>query len=127
MTGRGTWERDLAGYVDQHGNIAVDVAIRWPGHVAMGVSRETGVSAPPATVARFLRELADDVDRAGREAGGMDMISADDPDEISEEEFEAAKADVLRRWGAIPPSLQRVIDRGGRFSRATTGAAGGKT
>ena len=57
----------------------------------------------------------------------MDMISADDPDGISEEEFEAAKADALRRWGAIPPSLQRVIDRGGRFGRVTTAAAGGKT
>jgi len=39
-------------------------------------------------------------------------------EDISEEEFEAAKADVLRRWGAIPPSLQRVIDHGGRFGRA---------
>jgi hypothetical protein len=40
-------------------------------------------------------------------------------EDISEDEFEAAKADALRRWGAIPPSLQRVIDLGGRFGRAT--------
>ena len=59
-----------------------------------------------------------------REAGGVDMISADDPAEISEEEFEAAKADVLRRWGAIPPGLQRVIDRGGRFGRVTNRGSG---
>jgi hypothetical protein len=39
-------------------------------------------------------------------------------EDISEEEFEAAKADALRRWGIIPPSLQRVIDRGGRFRLA---------
>lgn len=35
--------------------------------------------------------------------------------EISEAEFEAAKADVIARFGAVPLSLQRVIDRGGRF------------
>jgi hypothetical protein len=37
--------------------------------------------------------------------------------EISDEEFRAARADALARWGAIPPSLQRVVDRGGRFAR----------
>jgi hypothetical protein len=54
---------------------------------------------------------------AGREAR---------PAEISEEEFEAAKADAFRRWGAIPPSLQRVIDLGGRFGRADALAADGE-
>lgn len=43
----------------------------------------------------------------------------DDPEDISEEEFGAAKADALRRWGVIPPSLQRVIDHGGRFGLVT--------
>ena len=33
---------------------------------------------------------------------------------ITDEEFEAAKAHWLER-GGIPPSLQRVIDLGGRF------------
>jgi hypothetical protein len=46
-----------------------------------------------------------------------EIIVAEDGD-ISEEEFEAAKADALSRWGAIPPALQRVIDHGGRFGRA---------
>jgi hypothetical protein len=40
---------------------------------------------------------------------------APDPYEISDEEFEAAKADLIERFGAVPPTLQRVIDRGGRF------------
>jgi hypothetical protein len=57
----------------------------------------------------------------------MDMTSYEDPDAISEEEFEAAKADVLRRWGVIPPSLQLVIDHGGRFGRAVTETAGDGT
>ena len=41
-----------------------------------------------------------------------ELVIAED---ISDEEFELAKADALRRWGVMPPSLQRVIDRGGRF------------
>jgi hypothetical protein len=39
--------------------------------------------------------------------------------EITEAEFEAAKAYLAERRGEIPASLQRVIDRGGRFKRAT--------
>ncbi len=41
------------------------------------------------------------------------------PDEfdISEEQFEAAKAHLIARHGAIPQSLQRVVDLGGRFAR----------
>lgn len=38
--------------------------------------------------------------------------------EITLEEFEAAKAHLIERHGAIPSSLQRVIDLGGRFGRA---------
>lgn len=44
------------------------------------------------------------------------MSRADDPWLISDEEFEEAKAVLIERHGAIPPSLQRVIDNGGRFS-----------
>jgi hypothetical protein len=44
------------------------------------------------------------------------MSSTDDPWEISDEEFEAAKAALIEKHGAIPPSLQRVIDQGGRFA-----------
>lgn len=36
--------------------------------------------------------------------------------EISDEEFAAAKAHCLKQFGEIPPSLQRVIDMGGRFA-----------
>jgi hypothetical protein len=59
-----TWERDLAEHVDRFGNISVDVAIGG-GPGATGEKRSTGASATPATVAAFLRELADDVERAG--------------------------------------------------------------
>jgi hypothetical protein len=52
--------------------------------------------------------------------GVADLILAHLPEagavpEISEAEFEAAKADVIARFGAVPLSLQRVADRGGRF------------
>ena len=37
---------------------------------------------------------------------------------ISDEEFEMAKAEAHARFGeTLPPALQRVIDRGGRFVR----------
>lgn len=56
----GTGGRDLTEQVDRFGNISVDVTLgTGPG----AVERGTGASAPPATVARFLRDLADDVDR----------------------------------------------------------------
>ncbi len=35
--------------------------------------------------------------------------------DISDEEFEAAKAHVIAMHGEVPPPLQSVIDRGGRF------------
>jgi hypothetical protein len=57
--------RDLSPYIDQFGNISVEVEIgRGPGTRANGDTRSTGASAPPATVANFLRELADDVEAA---------------------------------------------------------------
>jgi hypothetical protein len=56
--------RDLAKYVDRFGNISVAVEIGG-GPGAHG-PRLAGASAPPATVAKFLRELAGDVERAGR-------------------------------------------------------------
>jgi hypothetical protein len=55
--------RDLTGHVDRFGNISVEVEIG--GGPGTGGHRITGASATPATIARFLRELADDVERAG--------------------------------------------------------------
>lgn len=57
-----TWERDLAEHVDRFGCISVDVEIGG-GPGAAGEKRSTGASSTPAAVARFLRELADDVER----------------------------------------------------------------
>lgn len=37
---------------------------------------------------------------------------------ISDEDFEFAKAEAVARFGALPPTLQRVVDRGGRFARS---------
>jgi hypothetical protein len=59
-----SYTRDLSPHVDRFGNIAVDVQIGG-GPGCDGEPHETGASAKPATVARFLRELADDVERAG--------------------------------------------------------------
>jgi hypothetical protein len=41
----------------------------------------------------------------------------DDDWEISDEEFAAAKAEALERFGVMPLSLQRILDMGGRFGR----------
>ncbi len=56
----GTGGRDLTGCVDRFGNIGVDVEI---GSGPGAETRFTGASHEPAMVARFLRELADDVER----------------------------------------------------------------
>jgi hypothetical protein len=64
MTSRVTPERDLRGHVDRFGNISVAVEIGG-GPGARPDKRPTGANATPATVARFLRDLADDVERAG--------------------------------------------------------------
>jgi hypothetical protein len=58
------YTRDLHEHVDQFGNIAVDVEIGG-GPGAWPEKRATGASASPAMVARFLRDLADDLARAG--------------------------------------------------------------
>lgn len=52
-------------------------------------------------------------------AGPLGLLLSPPADEadISEEEFEAAKQHLLDTRGSIPDSLQRVIDRGGRFRR----------
>ena len=55
-----TVNRNLSPHLDRFGNIRVDVTIG-----AQPDDRQTGANAPPATVARFLRELADDIERAG--------------------------------------------------------------
>ena len=57
------YTRDLSEFVSRFGHIAVDVEIRMPGNRG-GPSRSTGAANTPAIVARFLRELADDVERA---------------------------------------------------------------
>lgn len=53
----------------------------------------------------------------------LPFLAAGTP-EISDEEFEAAKADVIARFGSIPPTLQDVIDKGGRFGRPVERAGG---
>jgi hypothetical protein len=58
-----TGGRDLTEHVDRFGNINVDVTIGGPASTAG--PRTTGANATPATVAGFLRDLADDVQRAG--------------------------------------------------------------
>lgn len=50
--------RDLRNCVDAFGNISVEVTV---GGGSWAASRETGATATPATVAQFLRDLADDV------------------------------------------------------------------
>lgn len=50
-------ERDLAPQVDQHGLISVSVDVG---------GRLTGCNLPPSAAARFLRELADDLERCQR-------------------------------------------------------------
>lgn len=57
--------RDLGPHVDRFGNISVKVEIGG-GPGAAPETRGTGASNKPATVAKFLRELADDVERAGK-------------------------------------------------------------
>lgn len=63
----GTGGRDLSECLDKFGNIAVDVVI---GHGPGAGKRETGASAKPAVVARFLRDLAGDVQRLSAAADG---------------------------------------------------------
>jgi hypothetical protein len=61
-----TGGRDLRRCLDKFGHISVDVEIGG----GPGAGRHsTGASAKPATVARFLRELADDVERLSQDAG----------------------------------------------------------
>lgn len=59
------YTRDLTEHVDRFGHISVSVEIGG-GPGAATEPRATGASARPAMVARFLRELADDVERAAR-------------------------------------------------------------
>jgi hypothetical protein len=53
--------RDFSRRVDKSGNISVDVKIRLPGDDSSAY--DASASEKPATVARFLRDLADDVER----------------------------------------------------------------
>lgn len=62
MTG---YTRDLSEHVDRFGHIAVHIEIGG-GPGAAEETRTTGASADPATIAKFLRELADDVQRVAR-------------------------------------------------------------
>jgi hypothetical protein len=58
------YARDLREHVDRYGNISVSVEIGG-GPGAVPQTRATGSNAVPVMVARFLRELAADVERAG--------------------------------------------------------------
>lgn len=62
---RSTPERDLSSHVDEAGHIAVGVEI---GSFRNGDPRNrlTGASSTPDVVAKFLRELADDIERLAR-------------------------------------------------------------
>jgi hypothetical protein len=55
--------------------------------------------------------------RVERRQAEREIASAVHDWDITEEEFEAARREMLDRFGEIPPSLQKVIDRGGRFRR----------
>jgi hypothetical protein len=61
---RSTWTRDLSEHVDRFGKIAVSVEIGG-GPGTRSAPQTTAASAPPALAARFLRELADDIEHAG--------------------------------------------------------------
>jgi hypothetical protein len=58
--------RDLGAWVDQHGNISVNVTIKASAGTAADTDRLTGANHEPAVIAMFLRQLADDVEAAGR-------------------------------------------------------------
>ena len=66
---------------------------------------------------------ADEVDeirerfRAAARNPGPPIVLPPDEHDITDEEFEAAKRGLIERHGTIPPSLQSVIDHGGRFAR----------
>jgi len=78
---------------------------------------------PPAALPEAQERALGDFLAAHDEEDARTAEAAPEPDEhdISDEEFEAARADLIARFGAIPPSLQRVIDMGGRFGRAAAG------
>lgn len=86
----------------------------WPGHAD---------DAPTAIVpfdgeltAEQLEEFRQSF-RAAVERGGGHPTVLPDKWDISEEEHQAAVADLIERYGEVPPSLQHVIDQGGRISR----------
>lgn len=58
--------RDLSGYLDQYGNISVEVTIGGGPGTKEDRQRLTGANASPASVARFLHILANDVDNVVR-------------------------------------------------------------
>ena len=62
-TTRTSPQRYLSRYVDGFGNISVTVDI---GAETTRQPRSTGANHRPEVVARFLRELADDVERCAR-------------------------------------------------------------
>lgn len=62
---RSTWTRDLSPHLDRFGHISVHVTLGG-GPGTTEEPRVTGASAPPQLAARFLRDLADDVDALTR-------------------------------------------------------------
>ena len=75
----------------------------------------TAVLAP---VAAALAALADRILRLiQRDPGRHFAPRRSDPGEfdISDAEFEAARQHAITTYGTVPPSLQNVVDHGGRF------------
>lgn len=81
--------------------------------ITAGTERAEQAEATAASLRDDNARLGRTIERAERKLAGLL-----DPYQISDEEFEAAKAGVTARYGSIPPSLQKVIDMGGRFGLA---------
>lgn len=72
---------------------------------------------PPPAWTPSTAELDELKERFLAAQGGPVEVLPPDEHAITDEQFEQAKQDVIERYGTIPPSLQRVIDHGGRFAR----------
>ncbi|SRR6266487_650153 len=75
------------------------------------------------TASRTADRLADTEPLPGETDCMLPLLDADG--DISDAEFDKAQDCLLAAYGHIPPSLQQVIDAGGRFRRAGDHKAGG--
>lgn len=55
------------------------------------------------------------IKRVRKPAAGPCDANRPDHDDITEAEHQQAVTYLIRKYGKVPPSLQRVIDRGGRI------------